>query len=52
MKTVLIGTTSINRSLLHKDNIPDWYNYINALFHVQANFGTFLNHKVRSNMNI
>jgi len=30
-KTILIGTTAINRSLLHKENIPDWYNYINKL---------------------
>ena len=39
MKTVLVGTTSINRSLLHKDNISDWYNYINTLdvakYHIQ-----------------
>lgn len=30
-KTVLIGTTAVNRSLLHSDNMPDWYNYINSL---------------------
>jgi hypothetical protein len=28
MKTILIGTTAINRSLLHSQNINDWYNYI------------------------
>ena len=31
MKTILIGTTSVNRPVLHKDNIPAWYNWINAL---------------------
>lgn len=30
-KTVLIGTTAINRSVLHSDNMPGWYNYINSL---------------------
>jgi len=43
MKTVLIGTTSINRSLLHKDNIPDWYNYINALDITKYNIQWFIN---------
>ena len=43
MKTVLIGTTSINRSLLHNDNIPDWYNYINALGKSKYNVRWFIN---------
>ena len=30
-KHILIGTTAINRSILHKDVIPEWYNYINVL---------------------
>ena len=43
MKTVLIGTTSINRSLLHNDNIPEWYNYINALDKSKYNVRWFIN---------
>lgn len=43
MKTVLIGTTSINRSLLHKDNIPDWYNYIHGLDKSKYNIRWFIN---------
>jgi len=43
MKTVLIGTTSINRSLLHNDNIPEWYNYINALDKSKYNVQWFIN---------
>ena len=43
MKTVLIGTTSINRSLLHNDNIPEWYNYINALDKSKYNIRWFIN---------
>jgi len=31
MKTLLIGTTATNRSLLHKDCISGWYEYIKSL---------------------
>jgi hypothetical protein len=43
MKTVLIGTTAINRPLLHNDNIPDWYIYINSLDKSQYNIVWFIN---------
>jgi hypothetical protein len=28
-KNIIIGTTALNRPLLHIDNIPEWYNWIN-----------------------
>lgn len=43
MKTVLIGTTALNRSLLHKDIIPDWYNYLNALDRDHYDIHWFIN---------
>lgn len=30
-KQIIIGTTSINRPVLHSDNIPDWYQWINTV---------------------
>lgn len=30
-KTLLIGTTAINRSVLHNEMLPGWYKFINAL---------------------
>ena len=30
-KHIIICTTAINRSNLHKSNIPEWYNYFNAV---------------------
>ena len=43
MKTILIATTSINRPILHKDNIPDWYNWINELDKTKYNIHWFIN---------
>lgn len=43
MKTILIGTTAINRPALHKDNIPGWYNYINSLDKTKYNICWFIN---------
>jgi hypothetical protein len=42
-KTLLIGTTAINRSKLHKDIIPSWYKYINALDRSKYNIRWFVN---------
>ena len=42
-KTIIIGTTSINRSALHSDNIPEWYNYINALDKSKYTIQWFIN---------
>lgn len=30
-KQIIIGTTSINRPILHSDNIPEWYKWINTI---------------------
>lgn len=43
MKTLLIGTTAINRSALHNDNISEWYDYINALDRTKYNIRWFIN---------
>ena len=43
MKTVIIGTTAINRPKLHSDNIPDWYNYLNSLDRNKYNIHWFIN---------
>ena len=43
MKTVLIGTTAINRPILHSDNFPDWYNYINCLDKSKYSIKWFIN---------
>jgi hypothetical protein len=42
-KTVLIGTTAINRPLLHSDNMPEWYNYINKLDKSKYDIRWFIN---------
>jgi len=42
-KTVLIGTTAINRSILHSDNMPEWYNYINRLDKSKYDIRWFIN---------
>tara|TARA_B100001063_G_scaffold138607_1_gene129480 strand:+ start:9298 stop:10194 length:897 start_codon:yes stop_codon:yes gene_type:complete len=43
MKTILIGTTSVNRPVLHNDNILEWYNWINALDKTKYNIHWFIN---------
>jgi len=43
MKTILIGTTSINRPDLHKNNIPDWYNWINKIDKEKYKIKWFIN---------
>ena len=43
MKTIIIGTTAINRSSLHKNIIPDWYNYFNVLDRNKYNIHWFVN---------
>jgi len=43
MKTILIGTTSVNRPVLHKDNIPEWYNWINVLDKTKYDIHWFIN---------
>jgi hypothetical protein len=43
MKTILIGTTSINRPVLHKDNIPDWYYWLDAVDRKKYNIHWFIN---------
>ena len=43
MKTILIGTTAINRPTLHRDNIPGWYNYINSLDRENYDIRWFIN---------
>jgi hypothetical protein len=42
-KTILIGTTAINRSELHKDMIPNWYDYINQLDRSKYDIQWFIN---------
>lgn len=43
MKTILIGTTAINRPVLHRDNIPDWYKYLSNLDRSKYNVAWFIN---------
>ena len=43
MKTILIGTTSINRPVLHKDNIPEWYEWVNSLDKTKYDIHWFIN---------
>jgi hypothetical protein len=54
-KEILIGTTSINRPVLHSDNIPDWYNWINSIDKNLFNVNWFINidwiEKLSSSMN-
>jgi len=42
-KNIIIGTTSINRPILHSDNIPDWYNWINSIDKNLYNINWFIN---------
>lgn len=42
-KEILIGTTSINRPILHSDNIPGWYEWINAVDKNLYNLTWFIN---------
>lgn len=42
-KHILIGTTAINRSILHKDVIPEWYNYINVIDKSKYDVKWFIN---------
>jgi hypothetical protein len=43
MKTILIGTTSVNRPILHSDNIPEWYNWINSIDKTKYDIRWFIN---------
>lgn len=42
-KEIIIGTTSINRPILHTDNIPAWYEWINAVDKNLYNINWFIN---------
>ncbi len=42
-KTIIIGTTSINRPELHNKNIPSWYNWINSVNHEIYDIRWFIN---------
>lgn len=42
-KEIIIGTTSINRPILHVDNIPGWYEWINAIDKNIYNINWFIN---------
>ncbi len=42
-KTVIIGTTAVNRPKLHSDNIPEWYEYINKLDKTKYDIQWFIN---------
>lgn len=42
-KTILIGTTAINRSALHSDNFPSWYQFINSLDRQKYQLHWFIN---------
>lgn len=42
-KEIIIGTTSINRPILHLDNIPDWYNWLNNIDKNKYNLSWFIN---------
>ena len=43
MKTIIIGTTAINRPDLHKNNIPIWYNWINKINKEKYKIKWFIN---------
>tara|TARA_X000000950_G_C13738590_1_gene587475 strand:+ start:67 stop:1008 length:942 start_codon:yes stop_codon:yes gene_type:complete len=43
MKTILIGTTSINRPKLHTNNIPEWYNWVKELDKTKYDIHWFIN---------
>ena len=43
MKHIIIGTTAINRSELHKTIVPPWYEYINVLNRTKYNIQWFVN---------
>jgi hypothetical protein len=40
---IIIGTTAINRPDLHKDNIKEWYEWINSLDKTKYNINWFIN---------
>lgn len=42
-KQIIIGTTSINRTELHNDNMNEWYNWINSLNKDDYNINWFIN---------
>lgn len=42
-KEIIIGTTSINRPILHSDNIPGWYEWINGVDKNIYNLTWFIN---------
>jgi hypothetical protein len=42
-KQIIIGTTSINRPILHSDNIPEWYEWINSVDKNIYNLSWFIN---------
>lgn len=42
-KQLLIGTTAINRPVLHRDNIPEWYNWINQIDRTKYDIHWFIN---------
>jgi len=42
-KEIIIGTTSINRPILHSDNIPEWYKWINSVDKNNYNISWFIN---------
>lgn len=50
MKSILIGTTSVNRPGLHKDNIPGWYNWINELDRKKYDIHWFINIDINEKM--
>lgn len=42
-KEIIIGTTSINRPILHSDNISEWYEWINSVDKNLYNINWFIN---------
>jgi hypothetical protein len=40
---IIIGTTAINRPNLHKDNIKEWYDWINSVDKTKYNINWFIN---------
>lgn len=42
-KEIIIGTTAINRPDLHKDNMKEWYEWINSLDKTKYNINWFIN---------
>jgi hypothetical protein len=40
---IIIGTTAINRPYLHKDNIKEWYEWINSIDKNKYNINWFIN---------